>query len=103
MLDLRYLRYWHTRYNRLVFDGELSIPQLVIGEYQPGWIGACVTGSPPTIYIAPYASLENARRVLLHEMVHQWQHEHKLPMNHGKRFKQWETPCELLTGLRPWP
>lgn len=103
MLDLRFLRYWHSRYNKLVFDGKLSKPAIVLAEYQPDWVGACEVDKTTSIYIAPYLTREEARRVLLHEMIHQWQHEHKLPMNHGMSFKQWETPCHLLSGLQPWP
>jgi hypothetical protein len=101
MLTTKYLRYWHTRFNKLVFAGKLRRATLIIepcGEAA----GYCEATSPATIYIDPTLTREQARSVLLHEMVHQWQLESKLPMDHGRSFKQWETPCLELTGLPLW-
>lgn len=101
LLTTKYLRYWHTRFNKLVFGGKLAKPCLVIepcGEAA----GYCEATQPTTIYIDPALTREQARSVLLHEMVHQWQHESRLPLDHGRSFKQWEEPCYLLTGLRLW-
>lgn len=106
MLTTRYLKYWHTYFNRLLFQGELSKPTLPVGNYRKGWVGACVVeheDDPVHIHISPSLSAKDARRVLLHEMVHQWQHESGLPMNHGRSYKQWKRPCRLLTGLSLWP
>lgn len=102
MFDLRYLRYWHTRYNRLVFGGELPTPTLVIADLLGEAAGYCEATTPATITIHLALTRKEARSILLHEMVHQWQHLNGLPMDHGRSFKQWETPCELLTGLRLW-
>lgn len=102
MFDLRYLRYWHSRYNKLVFEGKLSRPAIIIESCAPVASGYCEATTPVTIYIDPTLTKVEARQILLHEMIHQWQIESGLPMDHGRSFKQWETPCELLTGLRPW-
>lgn len=95
MLTLKYLRYWHTRFNKLVFDGKLTRVPIEIKRLG-GNAGLCYG-----IRIEIDAELDNraARSVLLHEMVHQWQHESKLPMDHGRSFTQWEEPCTRLTGL----
>lgn len=102
MLTLRYLRYWHTRYNKLVFDGKLPTPSLSIADLKGEAAGYCEATTPATIYIETTLTRVQARSILLHEMVHQWQHLNGLPMDHGRSFKQWEPPCELLTGLRLW-
>lgn len=103
MLNLKYLRYWHSWLNRTVFRGELSRVPIILTKYEPGWAGGCVFDGSVTLYIDPKLSLVNARRVLLHEMVHQWQAENGLPLDHGRRFKQWRTRCELVSGLPWWP
>lgn len=102
MLTLKYLRYWHTRYNRILFEGKLRKAVLVIEPCSPA-AGYCEGTTPAvTIYIDPGLPREDARRVLVHEMIHQWQIENHLPCGHGPSFKQWETPCQLLTGLPLW-
>jgi hypothetical protein len=102
MLTLKYLRYWHTRFNKLVFKGTLQKVPLslevlhdeVLGEV---W-GLCYGTS---IKIRSTLTLPEARATLLHEMIHQWQYENALPMDHGRSFIQWEIPCRQLTGLQP--
>jgi hypothetical protein len=100
MLTQKYLKYWHTRYNKLVFKGVLSKVPLVLAaklEHDDS-IGLCYGTE---IHIRSTLTLPEARATLLHEMIHQWQYENSLPMDHGRSFAQWESPCQLLTGLRP--
>lgn len=101
MFDLKYLRYWHTRYNKIVFEGKLKRPKIVIEPCGKN-AGYCEGTRPATIYIDPELTRIEARQVLLHEMIHQWQFENGQAIGHGPSFKQWETPCHLLTGLHPW-
>ena len=96
MLTQAYLRYWHTRYNKLVFGGKLKRIPVVLLEMKD-W-GQCWGNY---IEISPGITNEQARATILHEMIHQWQHENGLPMDHGRSFKQWEGQCLLLTGLLP--
>jgi len=86
---------WHTRLNGERFGATLrTLPIRVsrrmvrrLGHYAPG-----VDGSAPEIAI----SVRHIRRdgfasaveTLLHEMVHQWQHEHGLPIDHGLDFRR---------------
>lgn len=102
MLTLRYLRHWHTRLNNLVFEGKLQKPSIVIEPCGPDAAGYAENTSPCTIYIDPGLSLREARIILLHEMVHQWQYQNGLQGNHGRSFTQWEEPCLMLTGLPLW-
>lgn len=100
--DLKYLRYWHTRFNKQVWQGELSKPKIVIEPCGPNAVGYCEATTPPTIFIDSELSREDAKRVLLHEMIHQWQYENHQPPGHGPSFQQWRDPCLLLTRLSPW-
>lgn len=97
MVDARYLRYWHTRFNRLCFEGKLRRIPVELAECMPDAMGLCWGDR---IAIDRYLPAPDARATLLHEMVHQWQHENGLPMHHGRTFTQWEEPCFRLTGLR---
>ncbi len=101
MLTLRYLRYWHTRYNKQCFGGRLGKPILEILPNDPDAHGYCIGTEPVTIQIEQTSDLYLARRVLLHEMIHQWQMENKLGIDHGSTFKRKATQCFDLTGLSP--
>lgn len=91
-----YLKYWHSRYNNLIFAGKLLVPRIYFKSMTD--MGEC-WGSE--IYISDCLTSKDIRATMLHEMIHQWQYENKLPMDHGRSFKQWEDTCLLLTGLRP--
>ena len=99
----RFLRYWHTRFNKLAFSSELTRARIVVESCAPDAAGYCEATSPVCIYIDPTLTREEARQVLLHEMIHQWQHENGYEMNHGPTFQGLRNPCELLTGCSPWP
>lgn len=102
MFTERWLKYWHTRFNNMVWKGELSKPNFVIEPCGPDAVGYCEDTKPHcTIYIDPALGMHEARGVLLHEMIHQWQLEHKLPMGHGHSFEQWREPCRLATAISP--
>ena len=89
MFDLRYLRYWHTRYNKLVFAGKLSKPAFIIKPLGDEAAGYCEATSPPTLYIDAGLSKREARQILLHEMIHQWQYDVlKRRPNHGQDFRR---------------
>lgn len=102
MLTQKYLRYWHTRFNNLVFEGKLARAKIVIEPCGPVNAGYAESTTPCTIYIDPALEGAEARTILLHEMVHQWQYENGQPAGHGRSFTQWEEPCRLLTGLPLW-
>lgn len=86
---------WHTRLNGERFGAQLKqIPIRVsrrmlrrLGHYAPG-----VEGGGPEIAISARHlrrdGFASALDTLLHEMVHQWQHESGLPLDHGLEFRR---------------
>lgn len=86
---------WHTRLNGERFGAQLkAVPirvsrrmQRRLGHYAPG-----VEGGPPEIAISARHirrdGFASAVETLLHEMVHQWQHENGLPIDHGLDFRR---------------
>ena len=96
MLTNRLLRKWHREFNTLVFDGELNDIKMWVGYLEPGTMGLCWGCE---IAVKDTLSIEDARATLLHEMVHQWQYENDIEMDHGPTFEQWRMPCLSCTGL----
>lgn len=86
---------WHTRLNGERFGAQLrQVPIRVsrrmlrrLGHYAPG-----VEGGGPEIAISARHchrdGFASAIETLLHEMVHQWQHENGLPLDHGAEFRR---------------
>lgn len=86
---------WHTRLNGERFGAQLKqVPIRVsrrmlrrLGHYAPG-----VEGGGPEIAISARHchrdGFASALETLLHEMVHQWQHENGLPLDHGAEFRR---------------
>lgn len=86
---------WHTRLNGERFAAKLQqIPIRVsrrmlrrLGHYAPGIEG----GGPEIALSARHIRRDgfaSAVETLLHEMVHQWQHESGLPIDHGLDFRR---------------
>ncbi|MBX7119362.1 MAG: SprT-like domain-containing protein [Gemmatimonadaceae bacterium] len=86
---------WHTRLNGERFGAQLgTVPirvsrrmQRRLGHYAPGVEG----GGPEIAISARHAyrdGFASALETLLHEMVHQWQHERGLPLDHGAEFRR---------------
>ncbi len=86
---------WHTRFNGDRFGAALAtIPIRIsrrmkrrLGHYAPG-----EAGEGPEIAISARHvrrdGIAAAVETLLHEMVHQWQHESGLPLDHGPAFRR---------------
>jgi SprT-like family len=86
---------WHTRLNGERFAAQLKpVPIRVsrrmvrrLGHYAPG-----VDGGGPEIAISARHlrrdGFASALETLLHEMVHQWQHENGLELDHGAEFRK---------------
>lgn len=90
------LRLWHERFNVRHFEGLLSrIPLRIsrrmttrLGQYR---ISTCA--AEPSEIVIGRGHIERhgwheALDTLLHEMVHQWQHESGLPVDHGAAFRR---------------
>jgi len=86
---------WHERFNEEHFGGALkTVPVRVsrrmrsrLGHYsaaEPGGSGAEIAISRRHLRRHGW---HEALETLLHEMVHQWQDENGLPIDHGRRFR----------------
>ena len=85
----------HERLNALHFGGELSAIEIRLSDRMQSRLGHYQVGTASAAaHIA--ISRRHLRRqgwgavveTLLHEMVHQWQAERGLKVNHGRRFKE---------------
>lgn len=92
------LHKWHREFNTSVFGGELERPVLVFGNVGSDVWGLChgkrIVLSERLKYIP-----NECRATLLHEMVHQWQDQQGLDMDHSSTFRQWIARCRAVTGL----
>ena len=86
---------WHKTFNAQRFAGALSLPSIKVsrrmkarlGHYAPGRGG---TQSEIAISWRHLRrnGMADAAQTILHEMVHQWQDENGMPLDHGTAFKQ---------------
>lgn len=100
---LRMLRHWWSRLNDEVFGGVLLPCQLEVGpcsEHKA--VGLCYPldcGRVRIVIDPSNATRAGMLATLAHEMVHQYQHQHSLPLTHGESFTQWADPIFGLSGL----
>ena len=89
------LQEWHRRLNAERFDGALR-PIAVrvsrrmrsrLGHYAPAQRGAPAEIAISQRHVKRHG-FEQGLQTLLHEMVHQWQDETKLPLGHGADFRR---------------
>ena len=86
---------WHAQYNREHFGGELRTLDVRVSRRMRARLGhytaATRAGDPPEIAISRRHlrnhGWEEALHTLRHEMVHQWQDERGLPIDHGPMFR----------------
>lgn len=86
----------HDRYNVLLFGGQLArIPIRISGRMRNRlgqYSAPCASGRPAEITISRRHirrhGWEEALHTLLHEMVHQWQSESGMPIDHGREFRR---------------
>lgn len=89
------LQEFHSRLNRERFGGRLCTIDVRIsrrmrsrlGHYAPAQRGAPAEIAISASHLRRHG-FEQALRTLLHEMVHQWQDESKLPLDHGPEFRE---------------
>ena len=85
----------HTEFNQRYFGGELQLVRIAVSRRMRSRLGqyvAAADGVAPEITISrshirrePWAEVLHT---LLHEMVHQWQAERGLPLDHGRAFRE---------------
>jgi hypothetical protein len=86
----------HDHYNALLFGGQLSRIAIRISGRMRNRLGQysapCASGRPAEITISRRHirrhGWEEALHTLLHEMVHQWQAETGMPIDHGREFRR---------------
>ncbi len=97
------LRYWWHRFNREIFGGVLLSCELRVqscAAYNAVGLMWPLPQRRTRIDISPATRAKGEiLATLLHEMVHQYQHEHRQPLNHGPTFSAWRAPIEVETGL----
>jgi len=89
------LQEWHRRLNTERFDGKLATIAVRVsrrmrsrlGHYAPAQRGAPAEIAVSTRHVKRHG-FEQALQTLLHEMVHQWQDEARLPLGHGSEFRR---------------
>lgn len=103
MPTVPFIRYWWHRFNREVFGGALLSCELRVQSCSYMQASGLMWPLPQSraridIHDEP-ATKAHILAVLLHEMVHQFQHQEKQPLNHGPTFQAWRAPIEIDTGL----
>ena len=86
----------HEHYNAMLFGGHLSRIAIRISGRMRNRLGQysapCASGRPAEITISRRHirrhGWEEALHTLLHEMVHQWQAENGMPIDHGRDFRR---------------
>ena len=87
---------WHARYNAEIFGGELRALDVRVSRRMRARLGhytaATKSGESAEIAISRRHlrnhGWDEALHTLLHEMVHQWQDERGLAIDHGPTFRQ---------------
>ena len=97
------VRYWWRVLNVAVFRGKLNPPREIVIKHFKGHYGYCVgyvDEKRVNLGISPdIATREMFMTVLVHEMVHQWEHETYNRMGHAKRFYAWQDRIYRNLGL----
>jgi hypothetical protein len=89
------LQEWHRRLNAERFDDTLATISVRVsrrmrsrlGHYAPAQRGAPAEIAISRRHVKRHG-FEQALQTLLHEMVHQWQDESRLPLSHGADFRR---------------
>jgi hypothetical protein len=88
------LQEWHKRLNAERFNGDLSAIAVRVsrrmrsrlGHYAPAQRGAPAEIAISQRHVKKHGFAQGVQ-TLLHEMVHQWQDESRLPLGHGPDFR----------------
>lgn len=103
-LTPHFVLYWWRICNKALFGGKLALPKnIIIKNFKDDVYGYCESGtSNPSVVLGIQAGIDSRRcfmTVLVHEMVHQWQHQEHGRMSHGKTFYAWESRVKRYLGL----
>lgn len=109
MLSTRKLYALWRKYNAQVFSGVLHPAKITHGRTDVDVLegfgvaslyGYCedVSRTRVRIHIDEGCTPAQAEATLLHEMVHQYQHQSGLEMEHDRAFEAWRSPILACTG-----
>lgn len=102
------VRYWWAKLNAEIFDGILLKAQISVGsDPHTGFSadevdGGCfpLGGERVRIHVSEKdMSKQMLIATIAHEMVHQLQYQHGIPMTHGDFFQQWAVKVKTTTGI----
>lgn len=99
----RKIIYWWNVLNNAVFHGKLNKPigiRLIRHHKTYAWAIPAKNGAIRITFQPTMPSRKLFLMVLVHEMVHAWDHLHDRYMRHGKHFRQWEYKIERTTTLK---
>jgi len=101
----RLVRWWWRVLNIAVFYGKLHKPSnIVIKGVQDGFAWAVTdTKNKGHVHIQILKTFDSKMSfvtVMVHEMVHAWEHQHHTIMGHGKRFYVWKSRIKRTVGLQ---
>lgn len=95
------MTYWFHRLNAEVFDGWLPTPAFYVGAPKGLWGMFTVdVDNSLAVYLADHwMTKERLLDILVHELVHLWQHTSGEPISHGPSFTRWSPIIRARTGL----
>lgn len=107
IVSLQLVMRWWNLLNVAVFYGKLHSPSKIsIYKIPKAWAscerdGLDYRGNRRTHLKMneTFATKRMFLDVLVHEMVHVWEHQHHTTMGHGKRFRIWARRIKRTTGL----
>jgi hypothetical protein len=97
----RMARYWWRVCNVALFNEKLYPPKTILIKQLADW-GYCQVSSNKELTIALDTDIPKRElflSTLIHEMVHQWEHETHGRMGHGKRYRKWVDRVSNYIGL----
>jgi len=99
----QFVLFWWHKLNSAVFNNKLTTPKNIeIRNFRDCW-GWCKTyKTKPDIVLGITSNMWDRKTfltVLVHEMVHQWEHETYGRMSHGQNFHQWRDRIKRDIGL----
>lgn len=101
----RKIKYWWRILNAAVFYNRLKYPQTItLSRLKQAYamVRPSTNGDRQIFQLLmqpTFSSKELFLAVLVHEMVHAWEHQHYTVMGHGKRFLLWTNRIKRTTGL----
>lgn len=101
-LTERLVRLWWRRLNIAVFRGKLQEPQeiaLIRHRREYGWAIPLEERKIRLTLHPTFASRRLFLGVLVHEMIHAWQHQQNKFMNHGAKFREWAPRIKWTINL----